>query len=169
MGHDDASSFAHSIAPPDYWDLQDVVAVIDMEHKTVGSTEGHAVAATSPLQAARIATAADRLARARSAVLNRNFAALAEVVELDSLMMHAVMITSSPALMYWQPATIAVMRAVAQWRSDDLPACTTIDAGPNVHVVCLGEAAAEVAHRVGSIAGVRDVIVARPGGAAHLV
>ena len=168
-GDDDRSSYAYSIAPAEHWDLHDVVALIDMTHKAVGSTEGHAVADTSPLQAARVASVPDRLAKARSAVLNRDFAALAEVVELDSLMMHAVMITSSPVLMYWQPATIAVMQAVARWRSDGLPACTTIDAGPNVHVLCPAEAAADVARRLKHIAGVQRVIVTQAGGPAHLL
>jgi diphosphomevalonate decarboxylase len=145
------------------------VALIDVEHKTVGSTEGHAVADTSPLQAARVATATDRLAQARSAVLGRDFAALADVVERDSLMMHAVMITSSPSLMYWQPATIAIMQAVVQWRLNGLAACTTIDAGPNVHVICTAEAAEEVALRLRVIPGVRQVITSRAGGPAHLL
>jgi diphosphomevalonate decarboxylase len=169
LGDDDRSSYAYSIAPADHWDLRDVVALIDVEHKAVGSTEGHAVADTSPLQAARVATAADRLAQARSAVLARDFSALAEVVELDSLMMHAVMITSSPVLMYWQPATIAVMQAVRQWRINGLAACTTIDAGPNVHVICTAEAAGEVALRLRVIPGVRQVISTRVGGPAHLI
>jgi diphosphomevalonate decarboxylase len=169
MGIDDATSLAHSIAPADHWDVRDVIAIIDFTHKSIGSTEGHAVADTSPLQAARVASTPDRLAQARSAVLNRDFAALAEVVELDSLMMHAVMITSSPTLMYWQPATLAVMQAVVKWRNAGLPACTTIDAGPNVHVLCLAAASAEVERRVRSIDGVREVIVTRLGGPAKLV
>jgi diphosphomevalonate decarboxylase len=169
LGTDDRSSYAHSIASADHWDLRDVVALIDVEHKAVGSTEGHAVADTSPLQAARVATATDRLAQARSAVLARDFGSLADVVELDSLMMHAVMITSSPVLMYWQPATIAVMQAVRQWRVNGLAACTTIDAGPNVHVICTAEAADEVALRLRVIPGVRQVITASVGGPAHLI
>jgi len=169
MGIDDATSFAHSIAPADHWDVRDVIAIIDFAHKSIGSTEGHAVADTSPLQAARVASTPDRLAQARSAVLNRDFAALAEVVELDSLMMHAVMITSSPTLLYWQPATLDVMQAVVNWRNEGLPACTTIDAGPNVHVLCLAASSAEVERRVRSIDGVREVIVTRPGGPAKLV
>jgi diphosphomevalonate decarboxylase len=169
LGVDDRSSYAYSIALADYWDLRDVVALIDVEHKSVGSTEGHAVADTSPLQAARVATASDRLAQARSAVLDRDFPALADVVELDSLMMHAVMITSSPSLMYWQPATIAIMQAVVQWRANGLAACTTIDAGPNVHVICTAEAAEEVALRLRVIPGVRQVITARAGGPARLL
>jgi diphosphomevalonate decarboxylase len=169
LGADDRSSYAYSIAPADHWDLYDIVALIDLEHKSVGSTEGHAVADTSPLQAARVATAPDRLAQARSAVLGRDFAALADVVELDSLMMHAVMITSSPVLMYWQPATVAVMQAVRQWRVNGLAACTTIDAGPNVHVICTADASSEVAMRLRVIPGVRQVIIARAGGPARLI
>jgi diphosphomevalonate decarboxylase len=169
MGDDDASSYAHSIAPAGYWDVRDVVAIIDLGHKFVGSTEGHGVAATSPLQAARVASVPERLAKARSAVLERDFAALAEVVELDSLMMHAVMITSSPALMYWQPATLAVLQAVMQWRKEGLAACTTVDAGPNVHVLCPRESAEEVQRRLGSIPGVQKLLLTRPGGPARLI
>ena len=169
MGIDDATSFAHSIALADHWDVRDVIAIIDFAHKSIGSTEGHAVADTSPLQAARVASTPERLAQARSAVLNRDFVTLAEVVELDSLMMHAVMITSSPTLMYWQPATLAVMQAVVNWRNEGLPACTTIDAGPNVHVLCLAAASAEVERRMRSIDGVREVLVTRPGGPAKLI
>ncbi|MBI5564986.1 MAG: diphosphomevalonate decarboxylase [Chloroflexi bacterium] len=169
LGTDDRSSYAHSIAPAEHWDLHDVVALIDLGHKAVGSTEGHALADTSPLQAARIASVPDRLAQARSAVLNRDFASLAEVVELDSLMMHAVMITSSPVLMYWQPATLAVMQAVIEWRREGLPACTTIDAGPNVHVLCPASASAEVARRLSRIAGVKRIVTAHAGGPARLL
>ena len=168
-GAEDRSSFATSIAPAEHWDLHDIVALIDVEHKSVGSTEGHAVADTSPLQAARVATATDRLAQARSAVLGRDFAALADVVERDSLMMHAVMITSSPSLMYWQPATIAIMLAVVQWRLNGLAACATIDAGPNVHVICTADAAEEVALRLRVIPGVRQVITTHAGGPARLL
>jgi diphosphomevalonate decarboxylase len=168
-GDDDRSSYAYSIAPAEHWDLHDVVALVDLGHKAVGSTEGHAVADTSPLQGARIASVPDRLAKARSAVIDRNFAALAEVVELDSLMMHAVMITSSPVLMYWQPATIAVMQAVIDWRREGLPACTTIDAGPNVHVLCPASATLEVANRLRRIAGVKRIVTTHAGGPAHLL
>ncbi len=169
LGTDDRSSFAHSIAPADHWDLRDVVALVDPGHKAIGSTEGHAVAETSPLQAARVATAPDRLAQTRSAILNRDFAALAEVVELDSLMMHAVMITSSPSLLYWQPGTVAVLQAVTRWRGMGLPACATIDAGPNVHVICTADAASEVVQRLRAIPDVRDVLIASPGGPARLL
>jgi diphosphomevalonate decarboxylase len=54
-GTSDEDSFAFSIAPVDHWNLVDLVAVVSASHKKTGSTEGHAVAPTSPLQAARVA------------------------------------------------------------------------------------------------------------------
>jgi diphosphomevalonate decarboxylase len=78
-----------------------------------------------------------------------------------------VMITSTPPLLYWQPATLAVMHAVQDWRSSGLPVCYTIDAGPNVHVLCPGEKVDLVAARLRQVPGVNDVLMAHPGGGAH--
>ena len=58
MGEDGKpdTSFAYTIAPPEHWDLRDVIAVVSQKQKSVGSTSGHALARSSPLQAARVAT-----------------------------------------------------------------------------------------------------------------
>ncbi|MGH2521296.1 MAG: diphosphomevalonate decarboxylase, partial [Anaerolineales bacterium] len=97
-GESHEDSFAFSIAPPDHWAVVDLVAVVSQKHKVVGSTGGHALANTSPLQAARLASAPERLQRCREAVLARDFLHLADVVEADSNLMHAVMMTSTPPL-----------------------------------------------------------------------
>jgi diphosphomevalonate decarboxylase len=165
-GTSDADSFAVSIAPPEHWDLVDCIAIVDRGHKSTGSTEGHALAGTSPLQAARLADAPRRLDLCRAAILRRDLAALAEVVELDSNLMHAVMMTSSPPLFYWQEATLGVMLAVRQARAEGQPVFYTIDAGPNVHVICEAARAEQVARLLGSIPGVREVRSARVGGPA---
>lgn len=168
-GTSDADSFAISIAPPEHWDLVDCIAVISTDHKPTGSTEGHALASTSPLQAARVNDTPRRLDICRQAILSRDFAALADVVEADSNLMHAVMMTSVPPLIYWLPATLAVMQVVQSARAKGLPVCYTIDAGPNVHVLCLGTAEEETACLLGSIPGIRDVRCAKVGGPAMLV
>jgi diphosphomevalonate decarboxylase len=168
-GSGDEDSFAFPIAPPEHWELADCIAVISSAHKQTGSTEGHALAGTSPLQAARLADAPRRLEVCRRAILKRDFGALAAIVELDSDLMHAVMMTSTPGLHYWQPASLAVMDEVRQWRADGLPACYTLDAGANVHVLCLAEEAQTVAASLGKIAGVREVLAAGVGGAARLI
>ena len=79
------------------------------------------------------------------------------------------MMTSQPALFYWQPATLAVMAAVRTWRKSGLEVAYTIDAGPNVHVLCLQGVMDDVAARLRLVSGVGDVLVARVGGPARLV
>lgn len=168
-GQDDESSYAFSIAPPGHWQLADCIAVISQAHKPTGSTEGHARAGSSPLQAARVADAPRRLDLCRRAILARDFQALTEVVELDSNLMHAVMITSSPALLYWQPATLELMQAVTEWRRAGWPVCYTVDAGPNVHVICPAEEAPRLQTSLTAFPGVERVLTARPGGPARLI
>jgi diphosphomevalonate decarboxylase len=168
-GTSDEDSFAFSIAPADHWALADCIAVVSAGHKATGSTQGHALAPTSPLQAARVADATRRLDLCRQAILERDFDALATVVEQDSDIMHAVMMTSTPALFYWQPATLTVMQAVREWRRQGLPVCYTIDAGPNVHVICSQENADETASRLRGLKGVEQVLTATVGGPARLV
>ncbi|MFW5696218.1 MAG: diphosphomevalonate decarboxylase [Phototrophicaceae bacterium] len=165
-GVSSGTSYAESIAPPDHWALVDVIALISVEHKSVGSTRGHVSAQTSELQPARVAGAGERLDKVRQAILMRDFRSLADVVEHDSNLMHAVMITSRPPLFYWQPASLTVMDSVRNWRLDGLQVCYTLDAGPNVHCICTEGAVAEVESGLRAIPGVQDVLVARPGGGA---
>ena len=168
-GTNDEDSFAFSIAGPDHWNLVDCVAIVSAAQKKTGSTEGHAIAPTSPLQAARVADAPRRLDICRKAILQRDFEAFASIVELDSDMMHAVMMTSTPALHYWKPASMEVMRCVRQWRAEGIQVCYTVDAGPNVHVLCPGTEARNVESRLREIQGVSNVLVARAGGPAKIV
>lgn len=167
-GTSDEDSFAYSFAPPEHWALADCIAVVSRAHKQVVSRRGHVLAATSPIQAARLADTPRRLSQCRNAILERDFEALAEVAELDSNLMHAVMLTSTPRLLYWQPATLALMQAVVEWRGAGLPVFYTIDAGPNVHVICPAETAEQVAARLKEITGVQEVLTALTGGAARL-
>ena len=169
MGTSDADSYAVTIAPANHWDLADCIAVISSEPKLTGSTEGHALAGTSPLQAARVADTPRRLDICRNAILQRDFAAFAEIVELDSNMMHAVMMTSHPQLFYWQAATLTVMHIVREARAKGLPVCYTIDAGPNVHVITQEPQVQLVAKLLHNIPEVRDVRVASVGGPARLI
>jgi diphosphomevalonate decarboxylase len=167
-GDKDESSFAKTIAQPEYWDLVDCIAVVNEEHKGVGSTQGHALASTSPLQAARVQSSSDRLDICRRAIIARDFEALAQIVEMDSDMMHAVMMTSRPPLHYWLPASVAIMQGVRAWRGTGLPACYTVDAGPNIHVLTIADSANKVVRQLTQIPGVLRVLKSTPGGPASL-
>jgi diphosphomevalonate decarboxylase len=168
-GTSEKDSFAFSIAPVNHWNLVDCVAIVNASHKKTGSTEGHAIAGTSPLQNTRVSDAPRRLDICRDAILNRDFEAFANIIEHDSDMMHAVMMTSNPPLMYWQSATVEIFHQVREWRASGLPVGYTVDAGANVHVLCLGEYAKEVENNLRELPGVSDVLVAGVGGAARVI
>ena len=168
-GDDDASSYAVSIAPRDHWDLVDAVAVISQEHKPIGSSAGHKLAHTSPLNAQRVLDAPERLKACREALLGRDFARFAEVVELDSNYMHAVMRTSNPPLVYWEPATEVLLWQIWQWRKQGHAICATVDAGPNVHVLTLKSELEWLQKALLELPGVKNVLVGEPADGARLI
>jgi len=167
-GDNDASSYAVSIAPKDHWDLVNAIAVVSQGHKPVGSSAGHKLAHTSPLNAQRVLDAPERIRNCREALLGRDFARFAEVVEFDSNYMHAVMRTSNPPLVYWEPATEVLLWQVWQWRKEGHAVCATVDAGPNVHVLALKSELEWLQKALLELPGVEKVLVGEPAEGARL-
>jgi diphosphomevalonate decarboxylase len=168
MGQDDETSYAETLWPAEHWNLEDWVAVVDSDPKKTSSRDGHRLAADSPLQEARLSSAPERLAACKTALAERDFAKLATVVELDSQMMHAVMMTSSPPLLYWAPGSIGLMRKIADWRRGGLDVCYTLDAGPTVHCITTAESSSEVEGILHAQTEVVDLYHGVPGPAANL-
>ena len=164
-----AGSFAESIAGPNYWDLRDMIVIIQNQPKSTGSADGHGLADTSPFQSLRVENAPTRLEICRQAILERDFVRLAEIVELDSMMMHAVMMTSRPPLFYWEPVTLQIIKSVQDWRRDGLQVCVTVDAGSNLHLICPLGYTQMVTEMLKTISGIQSVMVSPPGGSAHLI
>ena len=159
------------VAAPDDWPLEVVVAVVDERPKSVGSTEGmERTRHTSPYYEAWLASHAADLQVAADAVAARDFPTLARVTEHSCLKMHAVMQTALPALVYWQPASVACMDAVRRLREQDgCAACFTMDAGPQVKVVCAPGAADRVEAHLQTVPGVRSVLRSGLGDGARCV
>ena len=168
-GSCDEDSFAFSIAPPEHWHLSDCIAVVSSKPKKVGSSEGHELAISSPLQNSRIADAPRRISICRQAILERDFDSLASIIEIDCLWMHAVMMTSIPQLFYWAPATLEIITEVQDWRLHGLPVCYTIDAGANVHVITESAYEKEVTFRLSQIPSVIHVISSQCGRGVELL
>ena len=160
---------AWQVAPPEHWALCDVVAIVSREPKAVVSHDGHALAPDSPLYAARLAAVPKLLAAVQAGLERRDLELMGSAAEADALAMHAVMMTSRPSLVYWQPATVAVMHAVRAWRAEGLAVYFTMDAGPNMHCLCLEADSVTVEERLRAVPGVLEVIVSRPGEGVRLM
>ena len=64
---------------------------------------------------------------------------------------------------------MAVIQAVRAWRGEGLQSYFTIDAGPNVHVICAAADCAEVDRRLAALSGVQFTIRNGVGPGARVV
>ncbi len=169
-GDRDAPSRVRQLEPEDYWPLVDLVVILSREAKAVPSEQGHLLARTSPLLEGRLASLGKTLWRVKRALRDRDLEGLGEWIEADALSMHAVMMTSRPPLLYWEPATVSLLKAVRDLRlREGLPCYFTVDAGPNVHVITLPERAEAVARALKKVRGVREILSCPTGRGAVLV
>jgi diphosphomevalonate decarboxylase len=117
---------------------------------------------SSPFYRAWLASAGRLLAGAMSALERRDLEKLGELARLSYSRMHAALLAADPPVLYWLPATVALIRECAALRREGIGAWETIDAGPQVKVLCLAADAPKVAARLQQAAGVRT-IECRPG------
>jgi diphosphomevalonate decarboxylase len=166
----DAGSYAEPVpAAPDLRPAL-VIAIVNAGPKAVSSRAAMArTVATSPLYPAWAASSAADLAEMRTALAAGDLATVGEIAERNALGMHATMLAARPAVRYLSPATVTVLDAVAQLRGDGVTAYATMDAGPNVKVLCHAADAARIADALRPAAGAAGVHIAHPGPGAHLL
>ena len=126
-------------------------------------------AATSPLYAGWIGCVDGDLRAAEAAIARGDLEALGDVTEGSALAMHAAAIASRPAIVYWQPATLAAMAEVVRLRAGGVAAWATMDAGPHVKVLTDAAHVDAVADAMRAVPGVTAISVAAAGPAASVV
>jgi len=168
-GIDSNSSYSYSLYPPKYWSLVDIVVMVDTKEKKVSSTEGHELAKESPFFTARVNGLRQKLKAIKKTMKNKNFEKFGEILEEETLNMHAVMMTSIPPLLYWQGKTIEIMQAIRNWRQEGLKSYFTIDAGPTVHIICLKKDVSSVKRKLAQISGIKMLIVNQMAKGAHFL
>ena len=129
-----------SIAAPIASDWQELrIALVEIDggaKKTASGAGMNHTTATSPLYAAWPETAAADLATIEAAIHARDFSALGSVAEANALAMHATILAARPALCYLQAQTLTTLHRLWQARAEGLEIYATIDAGPNVKILC---------------------------------
>lgn len=167
---DGLDSFAEPVLAPDAWPLAVVVAITELGQKSVNSTAGMGESAlTSPFYPAWVDTGDDDLAAMRLAIANRNVEQLGQLAEYSCLKLHGVMMSTRPALVYWNAGTMAAMHAVLELRASGIPVYFTIDAGPQLKALCLPEHARTVADALSGVVGVHETRTSALGGDARLL
>lgn len=168
-GNTSDDSYAVSLYGPDYWDIADVVAVVNQGRKDIPTSEGMQSARTSPFFSVRSARMEEKLAAVRDALARRDFNALGELAEQEALEMHAIMMTSQPSLLYLLPGSVSVMRVVRRLRQNGLPVYFTLNTGQDVHVITEKHNIGALERELRGMNEVQQVIVNHPGKGARPV
>ena len=165
-GHavDGSDCIARPLLPADHWDLRLLVVHAVRGPKAVGSTEGmERSRLTSPYYQAWVDTSPADLDAAEVALRERKLSELGRVMEHSCFKMHACMMASDPALLYWRGTTLEVMHELWAARRDGLEGYATSDAGPHVKILCAASTAPALAERLRAVPGVTDLQVIAPG------
>jgi len=167
---DGSDSFAEEIVGKDYWpEFRMITTIVQKKKKPVTSRAGMAqTVETCPYYQGWLKTVTDDLKLVKEGIKGKDFEKVGQSAEHNCLKMHALMIATKPAIVYWIPATTEIIQSVLAWREEGLKCYFTIDAGPNVKVLCLEKDEEEVNKRLKNLEGVVETIACKPGDGAKL-
>lgn len=153
---------AKSLYPPEYWAIVDVVAIISQDKKDISSTEGQKLAKTSPFYVTRLNNINEKINRFKKSLETKNFTEFGEIIENEALELHAIMLTSTPSLIYWQPETVKMMKLVKKWRSDGLEVYFTLNTGQDIHLIVEEKNTEKLVNRLKEVKEVKKIFINRP-------
>ncbi|WP_034552432.1 diphosphomevalonate decarboxylase [Carnobacterium funditum] len=163
MGTSSADSYAVPIDDAD-WDIGMLVVVVNSRQKELSSREGmKSTVETSPFYSGWLESTTKDLSEIKEAIRSRDFQKMGEITESNGMKMHGTMLGANPPLSYWEPDSVVAMQLVRQLRQEGMPCYFTMDAGPNVKVLCRLTDSEKIKKRFADFFNPNQLIVAKPG------
>ncbi len=167
---DGSDAVAIQLADEHHWDIKIIVIITSETDKTVSSTNGMTLTAkTSPFYEQWVFSSQNDLNKMRHAISHRNFSELGEIAEFSCLKMHAVALSANPGIIYWNPTTIKCIELIRKIRQEGIPVYFTIDAGPQVKVICLPQYLESIKLELSKIDGIKKIITTSLGSGAIIM
>lgn len=136
MGTNSEDSFAIEVDDAS-WDIGMVIVAVNKEAKELSSREGmKRTVETSPFYPAWKEAAKKDIVALKEAIARKDFNRLGEITEANGMKMHGTMLGAEPPFSYWEPDSIRAINIVKRLRKEGIPCYVTMDAGPNVKVLC---------------------------------
>jgi diphosphomevalonate decarboxylase len=161
---DGVDSYGNQLLSEKDWNISIISVLVESNQKKVSSREGmKRTVDTSPFYSGWLNTVEKDLEKAKEAIRNRDFHSLGEVAEANALKMHATMLGADTPVLYWQSGTMEVIHKVQSIRAEGIQAYFTIDAGPNVKVLCFPKDEQKVRNVLIGLPSVKQIITCYPG------
>ncbi|MBF0780812.1 MULTISPECIES: diphosphomevalonate decarboxylase [unclassified Granulicatella] len=146
------------------WDIGMIIIVVNTKEKTISSRSGmeHTVK-TSPFYPAWVESSKQDLIAIKKAIHTKNFQTVGEIMEWNSMKMHATMLGANPPFSYFEPESILAHQQVYRLRQLGLPVYMTMDAGPNVKLLCRASDMDTIKKELSSVFSKNQLISSLPG------
>ncbi len=163
-------SYAIQLVKENYWDVRMMVVIIDDKQKDKSSTDGmKETVETSPFYPAWLDTIDNDLNNVRQGILDKDLEKVGITMEHNCLKMHSTMFTTRPAIIYWKPATLAVINKVYELRKSGIQCYFTMDAGPNVKILYEQNNSEKIKKEIMSISEITNLIECKVGSSALII
>lgn len=167
---DGLDSYGKQLFPEDHWpEFRMVVAITSLAEKKIKSRAGMSKTVDNcPYYNCWLNTIDEDIEKVKDGLARKDFTLVGRTAEENCMKMHALMITTKPSIIYWNPATMRILHSVMEWRDDGLESYFTIDAGPQVKIICLEKDLKTIKEKLKGIEGIEDVVICKPGKGAEL-
>ncbi|GIW21145.1 MAG: diphosphomevalonate decarboxylase [Candidatus Sericytochromatia bacterium] len=162
---DGSDSYSIQIADKDYWkEIRMIIAIVEDNKKVKSSSDGMSqTVKTSPFYNCWLSSIENDLVNVRNAILERDIEKLGKTIEHNCLKMHATMITTIPSVIYWRAGTLKVIEKVNEIRNNGYPCYYTIDAGPNVKIICEEKDLLNIKQQIENLKDIKKIMVSKCG------
>ncbi|MCC5889005.1 MAG: diphosphomevalonate decarboxylase [Alkalibacterium sp.] len=168
-GTDHDSSFAVPVDDAK-WDIGMLFIVVNDAKKEVSSREGmKRTVETSPFYEGWLQSLDADLSAIKEAIKGKSVEKVGEIAERNALKMHATTLGANPPFTYWTSESMKAMDAVRELRKRGFTAYFTMDAGPNVKVICRQSELEQIKYYLLTSFSESQLIEAKPGPGLYLL
>ncbi|GKQ42677.1 diphosphomevalonate decarboxylase [Companilactobacillus sp. RD055328] len=163
-GHDDESSFAEQFDDASNSDINILSVIVNKNKKNISSTEGmNRTRMTSPFYKIWPDVVEHDLIKIKPAIKNNDIRTIGEISEHNAMEMHALTMSANPPFTYFDPETIEIMNIISNMRNENISVYFTIDAGPNVKVICHKKDVTLIKEKLEQQLANARIIITKPG------
>ncbi|EXJ23653.1 Diphosphomevalonate decarboxylase [Alkalibacterium sp. AK22] len=162
-GVDHDTSYAVPVDKAD-WDIGMLFIIVNDAKKEVSSRDGmKRTVDTSPFYEGWLQSLDGDLSAMKQALKDQDLKRVGQIAERNALKMHATTLGAQPPFTYWTAESMTAMEAVRSLRRQGYTAYFTMDAGPNVKIICRQSQLAELKDLLSEQFAESQLIEARPG------
>ena len=146
------------------WDIGMVIIAVNKSAKKISSRVGmKQTVETSPFYSAWVTSAEEDLLAIKKAIKAQDFEKVGQITEHSAMKMHGSMLGAETPIIYFEPDSIKAIHVVRALREQGILCYVTMDAGPNVKVLCRLSEAGKIKEMLREYFSEEQLLISGPG------